>query len=118
MKRILQLVSLVLLLAPTGLEGLFCGSTVHAMDCPMVMQDCPMAGQMASLNCPENCCVQHSAIKVLPWARPVKPRMQAQQSAMMTVLAPPAAAAPAGPRRINAAAPSPPRFILLRVLRI
>lgn len=125
MKRFFQFVSILaigLLMGPAGFEAVLCGSVGQSTPCPMAIHDmgpdCPMAGPTASLNFPQNCCAQRCLPQVLPWARPVKPKVAILQTAIMPLVLLVASPVRVLAKPIDASASSPPRFILYRVFRI
>ncbi len=131
MKRLLQLVSIVVILLLAGQPAMLradcawgSGSGAPCVaQCPMGMgqmgMDCQMADQMASTGCPLNCCQSALQPAVARAAAPNRPRLAI--SLFVTAVLPVAAEAqagilvrPPGERPIFATE----RHILLQVFRI
>jgi hypothetical protein len=128
MKTALQFVCVAvigLLAVVPGLEGLLCASAMGFADsnCPMSMRgmsaDCPMAEQVSATDCSENCRAHATPATVLQWSRPEKPKRLSLEGGVVAGIS----VAKTSPERTvhgrsSATAPSPPRYILLRVIRI
>ena len=83
--------------------------------------DCPMAGtnNLASTDCPQNCCTQAFAQALTPLAAPDKLRLAALTSFAAippATFQPKSSIAAEAPVESNTA--SPPRYLLIQVFRI
>ncbi len=129
MRKLIQFVAILavgLIAVQPALAGLACVPGMHmacAPGCPMAMggmgANCPMAGQMAAIDCSQDCCAQtHPQAIVLP---ALVTKLQ------FALLASPSAASaatfPAGTdfasrSPVTDEASSPPLYLLNQVLRI